>query len=134
MAKIRNPQRMTGSFWIASNNLSIVTWDPLTITWGFVYKAWATDRIEWFATSDKVYPATNQTVEKLGVEISVPDDETIVEFTVTNWTISATDVWNKVYNLTATQTVDWATWATWTQLRLVKFIRSTLWAFRVVKK
>lgn len=153
MATIQTPGRTIGAADIASNSLSVVYGDLVTVnTSGFVTKAGTTGRIEGVSMETRTFPSDNQTVGKTKLQYVRVSDDTQLRLTVSNGTISAADNKNKFFNLAANGTVDAATKTATAeyvntsdagvavdavvkmQLRLVKQLSTTEGLFVVVNK
>lgn len=149
MARVYKKGREISEAKIATNSLSIVSGDFVSLSSGFVIKATTSGKIEGISKTENTFDSDNQTVAQEKVVYVFADEELRVEATA-DATITVADV-GSYFNINADGTVDVATKsATWEyvntsdagaavdtvikmQLRLEDVLTSTLWIFSIVK-
>ena len=103
----------------------------VTKTNEFVAKATAGSEISGASITQKAYASDNQTVAKAALNYIPGDVDNTYDVTISNGTITIVDE-GKYYDLQSANVVDGTTESTTTgQLRMVKFINSTLSTFKI---
>lgn len=129
MGKIRKTWYFVWSEWaIASNSLSVVGGDLLSIDGWFVVKSGAGDVVAWVATWEQIFAEDNQTVAKAVIDFPVKNEEMRVELdTVTD--LAQANVWGK-FDVNASQDV--VLTAAWTQVQLVEILDTRKGSFKIL--
>ena len=132
--KIYKTGRFIGTQWIAWNSVSVVDWDFVSKVWGYIVASTAGVDIEWVAAWAQTFTSDNQTVAKKKLQYIEADAYMEFKCEISWGTITQVDEW-KYYDLADKDTVDGATEsATTGQLKLVKFVSSTVGIFTVANK
>lgn len=119
---------------IAGNSTSLVDGDFVSKVGGFIVAATAGVDIEGVAAGEQTFASDNQTVASAKCQYIKADAYSEYKCSISGGTITQADE-GKYYDLTDKDTVDGTTEsATTGQLKLVKFVSSTVGIFTVANK
>lgn len=132
MAKIHKTGRFIWGNGIGENSAVLVDGDFVTISAGFVAKAWVAEAIEGISAGPYTMAADNQTVASAKVQYIKADD--YMEFVIAaDDTITQANVGSH-FSLNADQTVDVLTLAaTGLEVKLVKFVDQLTSVYAIVR-
>ena len=132
--KIYKTGRFIWANGIAGNSVAVVDGDFVSKVGGYVVASTAGVDIEGVAAGEQSFAADNQTVAKARVQYIEADANTEFKCEIGGGTITQADE-GKYYDLTDKDTVDGTSESASTgQLKLVKFVSSTVGIFTVANK
>jgi len=134
---------------VASNSLAIAQHDFVSETSGFMVKAGASSEVLGISETIKTFDSDNQTVDKAVVNFVPKQNDLIMKMVVNASSLAQADV-GSYFNMTSSQTIDYATKSTTKsvvntsdagsatdplitkQFQCTKFLTSTLWLFKLI--